>query len=190
MTTFSTKQLVTAVSVGAFLLWAVVSFTTNYNYGNRAENQLEATWTDNQNVLSAYTLKIHDMVQVTDMMRDDLNEVIGGALAGRYGENGSQAIFQMLTEDNPTVDPGLYNRLQQVMEAGRNEFRVSQTRLIDQRRSYETNLGYLVKGFWLERAGYPKIDLAQFDPITSVQAQETFDSGIDTGLTLRPDTDE
>lgn len=162
------------------------SYITNYNYGNRTERAIEAAHLDNQNVLSNYSTRIMEMAQVPTMYKNDVLEVFTAAMEGRYGENGSQAMFQWLQEQNPQLDASLYGRVQQSMEAGRNEFRAAQTRLIDLKRSYETSLGNFYGGFWLSMAGYPKIDLDDYNVVTSTYSNEAFESGVDNGLTLRP----
>ena len=167
-----------------------ISYISNANYGNRAERTLEATWADNENVLAQYSLKISEIAQVPAMYRNDVKDIYKEVLAGRYGDNGSQAMFQFLKEQNPQIDAGLYKAIQQAMEAGRNEFRVAQTRLIDQKRVYVTNLGYVWKGMWLEIAGYPMLNVGfqggadDFEIITSEYAIEAFETGVDKGIIL------
>lgn len=168
----------------------VASYVTNANYGNRAERTLEATWEDNENILAQYSLKVNEVVQVPAMMKDDFKEVYEAAMSGRYGSDGSKAMFQFFKEQNPQLDPTLYTKIQQIMEAGRNEFRVAQTRLVDQKRVYVTNLGYLWKGYWLEQAGYPTLNVGfqggtdDFAIITSEYAFEAFETGIDKGIVI------
>lgn len=163
----------------------VMSYVQNYNYGNRAEREILAAWENNENILAQYSLKVTEMAQVPAMYKDDLKEVYTATMAGRYGADGSKAMFQWIQEKNPNFDSALYTKLQQVMEAGRNEFRVAQTQLVDRKRAYETNLGYLWKGFWLRTAGYPVIDLADYKIITSEHASSTFESGVDQGIKIR-----
>ena len=176
--------------VAAVAFTLVASYVTNANYGNRAERTLEATWEDNENVLAQYSLKIGEIAQVPAMYRNDIKDIYKDVLKGRYGENGSQAMFQFLKEQNPQIDAGLYKAIQQAMEAGRNEFRVAQTRLVDQKRVYVTNLGYVWKGFWLETAGYPTLNVGyaggadDFEIITSEYAIDAFETGVDKGIVL------
>lgn len=181
ITVFGIVGILAAVGVAL-----VATYVTNFNYGNRAENRIEAARTNNENVLAQYSLRVGEMAQVPEMYRDDLKEVFREAMQGRYGADGSQAVFQWLQEQNPQLDASVYTRLQQTIEAGRNEFRVAQTQLIDLCRGYETNLGYLWKGTWLRIAGYPKIDLGvQCRIVTSDYATEAFESGVDGGIKLR-----
>lgn len=174
------------------LLVAVVavlalSYISAYNTGNQFENRLKAEYENNQNILSQYSQKVMEAVQVPDMMRDDLVKVARAALEGRYGENGSQAVFQAIAEQNPQVSEALYIKLQQLIEAGRDEFKNAQTRLIDTRRAYETALGSFWQGMWLRIAGYPREDLYKYKAIIIDRVEETFRTGKESApLQLRP----
>jgi hypothetical protein len=161
------------------------SYISAANYGNRAEQELEAVWVNNQNVLGQYTLKIQEAAQVPSMYKDDLKEVVSAALSARYGADGSKAAFQWIKEHNPNVDSSLYTKLQQIIEAGRNEFQGAQTRLIDVKRTYVTNLGYVWGGFWLKLAGYPKVDLAKYKPVIAPDTAQVFERGVQDPILLR-----
>lgn len=167
--------------VGTLLAVVIGSYVSAYNYGNRAENEIKAIWENNQNILAQYTQKVQEAAQVPGMMKDDVKEVVSAALSGRYGPDGSKAVFQWIQEQNPTVDAGLYRKIQQIIEAGRDEFKVSQTRLIDAKRAYSTNLGYLWKGLWMRIAGYPKINLDDYKAITNDYATKAFETGKEDG---------
>lgn len=184
----STGAIVLAVLLllaGAVTLLVVGSYVTAANYGAQAENDLQATLDNNKNILSNYTLKVQEMAQVPEMYRDDLLKIVTATFEGRYGEGGSKATWQWLQEQNPNLDPALYNRLQQTMEAGRNEFQVAQTGLLDKKRVYNTNLDYVWKGFWLGVAGYPKIDLNEIKIITETSTQAKFETGVDSAIQVR-----
>lgn len=171
-----------------FLLLAaisVTSFVSNYNYGNRAEQTIVSEYENMENILAQYSLKISEAAQIPSMQTDDLVKIFSNTLPARYGENGSQAAFQWLQEQNPQLNQETYLKLQTLIEAGRNKFENAQTKFIDTKRVYNTNLGYLWKGFWLSVAGYPRIDLDDFNIISSDHAKSTFESGVDTGLKLR-----
>lgn len=166
-------------------IFAGTSYVSAYNYGNVTENQIVATYKNNENILAQYSNRIAEMAQVPEMQRDDLLAVYKETMAGRYGKDGSKAVFQWLKEQNPQLNNELYTRLQVSMEAGRKDFEVAQTELIDQRRSYDTERGYLWRGFWIRVAGYPKIDLDKYKPITNTYASEAFENGKEDGITLK-----
>ena len=144
-----------------------------------------AQYDNNRNILSNYTTRIMEMAQVNDMYRDDLMGVIEQTFSGRYGEDGSKAVFQFIQENNMNLDSSMYRAIQSSMESGRLEFQNNQTRLIDLRRNYETAMGYVVKGFFINLAGYPKIDLTKYDIIVESTTQERFDTKVDKPLKLR-----
>lgn len=175
----------TAITIVAiFVLLGIVgvgSYISNANYGNRAEVEIKATWENNENILSQYYQKVDEVAQVPAMYKDDLKEVVTSALSARYGNNGSKATFQWLKEHNISLDVSMYTKIQQVIEAGRDKFQNAQTQLIDQKRAYETNLGYIWKGMWLHMAGYPKIDLAKYKAISTADAKNVFETGIEKG---------
>lgn len=181
------KTLIAVAGViGVLVLVLVGSYISNYNYGNAAEKTIKAEYTNMENILGQYSLKVKEVAQIPGAMRDDLKEVLTAGMTGRYGENGSQAAFQWIQENYPgQVDASVYKQVQQVMEAGRNEFQNSQTKFIDTKRTYETNLGYFWKGFWLRVAGYPTINLDKYKIISSGHAKKAFETGVDEAIQIR-----
>lgn len=164
---------------------AVVTYVTNYNYGNRMENVIKAEYSNMENILATYSQQVAEAAQIPSMQTEDLRAIFTDTLAARYGEGGSQAAFQWLREQNPQLDQSTYLKIQQMIEAGRNKFQNAQTKFIDTKKIYETDLGYLWKGFWLQLAGYPKIDLDYYVIISSGHAQNAFETKVDDGIKLR-----
>jgi hypothetical protein len=183
-TTISTNKLIgiVVIVVAALLL---MSYVTNANYGNRAEQEIQAVYQNRSNVLTQYTLKIQEAVQVPEMYKSDFKEVLETAMRGRYGADGSRAAVQWIKENNLQFDSTSYNRMQTLIEAGRNEYQREETRLIDVVRVYKTNLGYVWAGFWLRTAGYPRIDLDKYKPIISTEVQEATRTGVQSAIKLR-----
>lgn len=184
------KGLVIALAsfVGLILVAGIVFvglYISNANKGATMEESIVAAYEANRNVLSNTTARIMEMAQVNEMYRDDLNEVIDNTFRGRYGDEGSQAVFQWIQEQNIPLDPGIYRTLQASIEAGRNEFRNSQNRLIDLRRQYQRELRLVVSGFFLRLAGYPHINLADYDIIILEEVSERFENGRDQVLDIR-----
>lgn len=161
------------------------SYVSANNYGVEQEAQLQAQYKDMENILAQYSLKVTEVAQVPDMYRDDVVKVTHEAISGRYGAGGSKAVFQMLKEDNPHLDVSVYKQIQQVMEAGRNEFQNSQTKFLDMKRQYQASLGYFWQGMWLRMAGFPKTPLDSYKLITSDHATEAFTTGVDKAIKLR-----
>jgi hypothetical protein len=161
------------------------SYVVSYNSANRLEKSVEAAAENNKNILAQYGNKIAEAAQIPDMQRDDLIAVTTAAIEGRYGKDGSKALFQMITEQNPQLDPTLYVQLQQMIEAGRNDFTFAQTELVEKTRIYETQLGSFWTGTWMNVAGYPKIDLEDYKIVSTVRADEAFETKIEIPLVIR-----
>jgi hypothetical protein len=177
--------IITGVAVAGIAAIVGVSYVGAYNTGNRLEQQIKATYEDNQNVLAQYSNRVAEAAQIPAMQRDDLTAVVTAALDARYGEEGSRAMFQWIQEQNPTIDSTVYVQLQRIIESGRLDFQAAQTRLIDQKRVYETALGSFWQGTWMSVAGYPRIDLAEYNIVTNARTEEAFETGQEEPLQLR-----
>lgn len=176
-----------AMTVGVFAVLGFGTMISAANEGAQLENQIKATQDDNRQILGQYTTRIGEMAQVPAMARDDLRLVMESAFQGRYGEDGSQAVFQWIREAYPgQVDSQLYRNIQVEMSSGRVAFASAQTRLLDQKRIYQTKLDQPISGFWLKLVGYPKTDLDSITIVSSTAANRAFETGVDDGVTLRP----
>lgn len=172
--------------VALAVLIVIPSYIKAANYGNRTEVALNAKVENNENIYAQGTQKVMDIAQVPAMYRDDVNKVTKDAIQGRYGDNGSKAVFQMLKEQNPQLDPSMYVKIQTEIVNFRNQFQENQTEMVDMKRSYQTALGNVWQGMWLGFAGYPKTPMSKWDIVTTDKAHETFKTHRDSGLQLRP----
>lgn len=180
-----TGTIITGVVLAGIIAIGAVSYISAYNMGNRMEQNIIATDTNNRNILAQYGNRVSEAAQVPAMQRDDLTQVVTAALEGRYGEDGSQAVFQWIQEQNPQIDSTVYVQLQRIIESGRIEFANAQTQLVDQRRVYETALGTFWGGTWLKIAGYPSIDLDEYQIVSTSRADEAFETGVEEPIQLR-----
>ncbi len=160
-----------------------ISYVQYANYGNEQENLINTGYENNQNILSQYSLKIVEASKVGDKYSDKLKEILEGALSSRYGEDGSQAAMHWISEQNPSLDASVYLKIQQMIEAGRNEYQVAQSSLLDKCNIYKTNIGYLWTGFWLRVTGYPKDGLEKkCTPIKSNYGLDAYETGVEKGV--------
>jgi len=176
----TTLKIVSGI-IGSLFLIMVLSYVTAYNLGNRSEKRVEASWKNNENILAQYSQKVQEAAQIPAMQRDDVAKILTEGLNARYGADGSKSAFQWIKEQNPNVDNAVYVKLQQVIEAGRNEFKSAQTELIDSKRAYKTALGSFWIGKWLSIAGYPMVTLSDFKEITNNYASKAFETGVEEG---------
>ncbi len=173
---------VAAVALAAII--SIPSYISAANYGNKTETALDAKLEDNENIYANGTQAIMEIASVPQMYKNDLIEIVKADIQGRYGPDGSQATFQWLRERQIPINDGMYRAIQQEIRAFRAKFENGQRELIDMRRGYASNLGSVWSGFWLKRAGYPKVDLAKYNIVTTEKARRTFETKRDEGIQL------
>lgn len=188
-------SLATIAVVALTLLLSLLSYAAARNTGNASEQAIAAIYENNEQVLAQYGQKLQEAAQVPAMAREDLRSVFRDAMAGRYGaDGGAGAIIKVVQEQNPNLDQSMYVQIQRIVEAGRDDFRMEQQRLVDAKRTYRTALGSFWVGSWLSVAGYPTIRVGypigqpdDYPAISTRYARGSFDSGLEEGpITLRP----
>lgn len=176
---------ITLAVVGFFVAFMVVvgitlfaSYISANNEGAQREATIKQLNSDSENKLSTYTLKIQEKVQIPKMYTKELKEVIRETFQGRYGENGSVAVMQWIQEQNIPFDSSMFKDLQVTIDAGREEFRISQSLKLQACRDYEVSRNLFWKGFWLKTAGYPKANSDVLCRVVSdSRTQEVFENG-------------
>lgn len=170
-----------------FVVLLVGGLATSYigavNTGARFEANIEKFDKSSQNTLSNYTLKLKEAAKVPEKYVDSLKDIIKATFEGRYGEDGSQATFQWIQENNIPVDASVYTKLQQIIDSGREEFKLSQDRKLESCAQYEFSRNTFWKGMWLNIAGYPKKDIDTLCRIIVDSAtSEKFTTGVDSEI--------
>ncbi|WBF79544.1 hypothetical protein BNCALIDO_00155 [Aeromonas phage vB_AdhM_TS9] len=173
------------IGFGLFLVVTIggvfASYVSAVNTGAMFEANIEKFDKSSQNTLSNYTLKLKEAAKVPDKYVDSLKDIIKQTFEGRYGENGSQATFQWIQENNIPVDPSVYTKLQQIIDSGREEFKLSQDRKLDSCAQYEFTRNTFWKGMWLTVAGYPKKNIDTLCRIiVDSTTQAKFETGVDS----------
>lgn len=141
---------------------------------------------ESENVLSRVNTTIQGLAGTVNIYAEDVKSVITAAVQGRYGDKGSQAVFQMIQEKNPDVSPVLYQKLADAIEGGNREFEIIQTRKIEVCTGYRKVLGYLVRGSLLKMADFPRFDLEDnCKVISDASTKDAFGTGIRAPMKLR-----
>lgn len=163
------------------------------------ETAVKAQYQDNQNRYDSFWKSVVEVAQVQDKYKEDFKEVLIGSIEGRYGENGSQAMFLFIQEQNPTLDKEVYTKLMNIIEVGRNDFKRSQTTLLDKQRAYERHLkastGMLFAGYFdmpneikgelappTDLDGDGLVTVLDYRIVTSKKTKKAFETGEDEAL--------
>ena len=154
----------------------VGSAIETYNSFVSLEKGVIAQYEQNQNNYDNMWKKFKESVQVSALYAKDTEKVYKSAIQGRYGEKGSQAVFQFLQEQNPNIDASLYKRIQETVEAGRDSFEENQKLLIDKKRLYTTKLSLFPGSLIASVFNFPHIDLDKYGIVTSERTEDAFNS--------------
>lgn len=175
--------LVLVILVGSATLFSVGVGV--YNECIQQERGIVAQFGQDKNNYDNYRKKVQEAAQVPSIYTEDLKKVYDSAITGRYGKDGSKALFQFIQEHNPNFDGSLYKELQQIIESGRNSFEADQKTLLDKKRVYESTLQTFPNNVIVGVLGFPKIELAKYDIVTSNETEQTFETKRGEPLKLR-----
>jgi len=174
------KVLVVFGVLASFVLVsAVVLVMQGIGFNNTSikfEKDIEAQYKQNQNSYDNYFKKVQEAAQVPVRYAEDLKGIYAAVITGRYGKDGSKAAWQWIREHNPNLDPSIYRQIQQIIESGRNDFQSNQTTLLDKKRVYETYISTFPNNLFANFLGFPKIDLAKYDIVTSTDTEKAFET--------------
>lgn len=165
------------------IIWFFMGVSA-HNTANKYEQTIVTAYENNKNVLSNVTAKLMQTAQVNKKYADDVKELATAALSARYGAEGSKATMQWIQERNNSLSPEIYTRLMDVIEAGRNEFQVNQSILLDKKRAYNTELNSYFTGMLMKGKGFPKIKLDDYKIVVSQGVIDTFESGVEKEVQL------
>lgn len=158
------------IAIGGSIFMAYQSM---YNQAITYENNIKRLNKDSEATLSAVTVKIQNAVGLNSQYLKGLKDVVSAAMSGRYGQDGSKATFQFIQEQNPTVSEKMFLKIQDMLDGGQTEFKISQSRKFELCTAYETSLETLVRGFFLKAAGFPKKDVEDMCKVISDATTQT-----------------
>jgi len=157
----------------------------------RIENNIHMAYEESKNVHSNYVLRIQEMAQVPKMATKQLSEIVKASNEGRYGNDGSKAVFQFLKEQNPNIDQSLYTNIQKEVTGGRLDFQSKITRVNDNKGVAYNMLDDTVGGFILKDIlGMPRKNIGyeggpdDYKVIMSETSVETYKTGVDKGVNM------
>ena len=157
--------------------WVIYMIGT-YNNLVGQEEGIKATYNDMQNVHVSIFNQMKSQGLAAEKYGNMVIQALQVGMEGRYGQNGSQAAFQWIQEQNPTIDSKIMDKLQVAIEAGYNKFEAVQRTKIDKLRIYNQNLRTFPSNLAATLMGFPKIDLQKYGAtISTAETKKTFESG-------------
>ncbi len=168
-------------SIGVVALFAIIYFLMGVSYKN-AEKRLRNAIVNKQNInvaeLDTVKKTIAQSVEVTDMQKDALVEIIVGNAKARKG--GSGTLATLVTEAVPNVDTGVYKQLMNIIAGARDTFLTRQKELQDLKREHDNCIDTFPSSFFV--GDKSKIDIVI---VTSTVAKEAFKTGVDDDVKLK-----
>lgn len=141
MLTSGKKAALALVAVASILTIVVVMGAFGwYNDAVSLEESVKVQYSDNKNEYDAFWKKVKEVAQVPDKYKNDFKEVLVSETTAKFGDGGSKATFQWFKDRNINFDSAVYTKVQNVIESGREDFKRSQSLLLDKQRKYRTHL--------------------------------------------------
>lgn len=163
--------------LGCLVLAIIWLFTLNNSMVTLRE-QIETKAKDNQQIYSAIRIKIEQSGLVVNTYSDQVIRGIEAAIGGRYGNGGAKGAMLWVKEQNPQIDPVVYTKLQQIIEAEFSKFEANQTTLLDLGRIYKTKAQKLPGSIFVGILGFSKEDVDKYMTVlTTKEAKEDFATG-------------
>lgn len=110
---------------GIVALFVLVVFLMNISYNNTAERirtDVEAQYKKIETDYEKMSRVILQQAGIVNKYSNDFKEIYKGMMTGRYGQDGSKAMWQWIKEQNPQIDASLYSKLMVTVEAQRTTF--------------------------------------------------------------------
>ncbi len=165
---------VVALIVSALAIWVISSRNTLVRF----ENKVEAIDRDMQNVHASIFQQMRQQGVAVEKYGDLVIQGIHESMNGRYGADGSRAAMQWITEQNPSIDPKIMEKLQIAIESGYNRFEAVQRTKIDVVRTYKDATQVFPNNIIANMFGYPRKSWSELERIvTSSQTKADFEKG-------------
>jgi len=149
-----------------------------YNTFNSKEIEINAVDKDMQNVHASIYKQMKAQGMSVEKYGDMVIEALKVSMTGRYGANGSQAAMQWIKEQNPNIDSKMFQKLQQIIEAGYNKFEAIQRKKIDMTATYEKVATNIPGVIFAKAMGFPRKPFEELGRIiTSKETKHDFASG-------------
>lgn len=176
------KTLMAAIVAGVAALLGCIMLVVMYFSISNSEIRLRAAIVakqrDNESELDNLKKKISQSVQVTDMQKQMLIDVVVGNAQARKG--GSGTLATLVREAVPVVDVKVFTNLMNLIAGSRDSFTMRQKEILDMKREHDSMRLTFPGSVVL--SGRPEI---QVTIVTSAAAKEAFRTGEDNDTKLK-----
>lgn len=176
--------LVAIVAAVLLAIGVVVYGVGVVNRGATLRNEAAVQEKANQAVFDDMWKQIAQIAELNDSYKEDFRKAWADILkAQNSGERGGQ-INVIINRMNPKFDSKLTGRVMTVVESKRTQFLNHQKKLLDIKLQHDNLRTRFPSGFILRTFG----DASELDVkiVTSTRTQDTFESGKDDDISLRP----
>lgn len=195
--TLRNKLLLAAGAVALLIIVGIfMSMTGWYDTAIKTENTTKAQWMSNQNTYDAFWKTVKEVAQVPDKYKDDFKQLLVAETTAKFGPEGSKATMQWFQERQINFDSGMYRKVQDVIESGRQDFKRSQDELLDKQRK----VADITQSYWggvmakhydfprelqglaappRDQDGDGKLTVLDYPIVTSARTQKAFQTGQD-----------
>lgn len=178
------SKLIALISVGVLGLGGVFTVGSMYFGYNRAEvqarNSCEAQIGNIENVLDNMWKSFQEIGGIADRERDTAMELFVEYAEARTPE-GAGKMMSWITEQTPDIDSSIYKDLQARLVAGRQEFRNSQTRMLELVRVHEDIIEDPFQGFFISNS-----EPFEFNVVSSAETEQAVQTGRDERVFTLP----
>lgn len=136
----SIGNIIACIALVAIIIFVIAGASTwsSYKKAVSMEAQYTAQLQANKSNHSSMWTKVKQLTQVTDKQAEQFKDVYTDLIAGRNQD--TNLLFKAIQEQNPQLDPGVYEKLSDEIVAGRNAFDMNQQSLADKASRYNTFL--------------------------------------------------
>lgn len=175
------KSFIIIGGIVAILLMIYIPMSISYsNYANRTEEMALAKTDACKVDYDAMWKIIKQQAGVTSEYKESFKEIYTELINGRYSQgDGRGALMSWIQEDNPTFDPGLFEKLMNTIESQRTDFATRQKELIAIGEDYNKERVTFPGSFFI--GDRPRMEV---NIVTSTKTEKVYETGIDDDVTL------
>lgn len=168
-----------------FMVWVFVAigvliamyFISVFNTAIQFENELEAAYKNNQNILSNSFYGPLEVAKLGEAKyKDMMTEMVKQTANGYQGATGGKAMMLWLGQTYPNITAELQLKLVSIGEVGLAKFQASQTDIQSRGQMYQNFLETFPNRFIVGLFGFPKkLDLKDIlTPVTDAATTQSF----------------